>query len=41
MTRAEKKAELKELKSRLNPFELEKTIQKKLKAIERVRRALE
>jgi hypothetical protein len=37
----EKKAELKELKNRLNPFELERGIQKKLKAIERVRRALE
>lgn len=37
----EKKAELKELKNRLNPFELERAIQKKLKAIERERRALE
>jgi hypothetical protein len=36
-----KKEELKKLKTRLNPFELEVVIQKKLKAIDRVRRALE
>lgn len=38
---AETKAELKKLKNSLNPFELERAIQKKLQAIERVRRALE
>lgn len=37
----EKKAELKKLKAGLNPFALEAAIQKKLRAIERIRRALE
>lgn len=37
----EKKAQLKKLKDSLNPFALEAAIQKKLKAINRVRRALE
>lgn len=37
----EKKAEIKTLKARLNPFALEAAIQKKLRAIHRVRRALE
>jgi hypothetical protein len=36
-----KKEELKKLKARLNPFELEMAIGKKLRAIDRVRRALE
>lgn len=36
-----KKAELKELKARLNPFALEAAIEKKLRAIHQVRRALE
>jgi hypothetical protein len=36
-----KKAELKKLKAGLNPFALEAAIQKKLRAIHRVRRALE
>jgi hypothetical protein len=39
--KAEKKAELKAIKARLNPFALEAGIQKKLRAIHRVRRALE
>jgi hypothetical protein len=39
--KAEKKEELKALKARLNPFALEAAIQKKLRAIHRVRRALE
>jgi hypothetical protein len=38
---AEKKAEIKALKARLNPFALEAAIQKKLRAIHRLRRALE
>jgi hypothetical protein len=38
---AEKKAEIKTLKARLNPFALEGAIQKKLRAIHRLRRALE
>lgn len=38
---AEKKAELKKLKESLNPFALEAAIQKKLRAIDRLRRALE
>lgn len=38
---AERKLELAALKARLNPFALEATIQKKLRAIDRVRRALE
>jgi hypothetical protein len=37
----EKKIELKKLKESLNPFDLEAGIQKQLKAIERIRRALE
>jgi hypothetical protein len=36
----EKKAELRKLKERLNPFELERSIAKQLKTINRVRRAL-
>jgi hypothetical protein len=38
---AEKKAELQALKASLNPFALEAAIQKKLRVIDRVRRALE
>jgi len=38
---AEKKLELAALKARLNPFELEAAIQKKLRGIHRLRRALE
>jgi hypothetical protein len=38
---AERKAELTALKARLNPFELEVAIQKKLRRIDRMRRALE
>jgi hypothetical protein len=38
---AEKKTELKTLKARLNPFALEASIQKKLRGIDRMRRALE
>jgi hypothetical protein len=38
---AERKLELAALKARLNPFALEAAIQKKLRAIDRVRRALE
>ncbi len=36
-----KKAELRDLKARLNPFALEAAIQKKLRTIDRMRRALE
>ena len=38
---AEKKGEIKALKARLNPFALEAAIQKKLRAVHRLRRALE
>ena len=38
---AEKKEELRQLKAPLNPFALEVAIQKKLRAIHQVRRALE
>jgi hypothetical protein len=38
---AQKKAELKALKGKLNPFALEAALQKKLRAIHRLRRALE
>ena len=38
---AQKKNELRELKSRLNPFALEASIQKQLRKISEVRRALE
>jgi hypothetical protein len=38
---AEKKKELRALKQRLNPFELEANIQKQLREIQKVRRALE
>jgi hypothetical protein len=37
----QKKAEIKELKGRLNPFALEAAIQKKLRTIHRIRLALE
>jgi hypothetical protein len=36
-----KKVQLQQLKERLNPFELERQIQKQLLAINKVRRALE
>lgn len=38
---AEKKAQLQRLKESLNPFALEQTIQKQLRAIDKIRRALE
>ena len=41
LIRPEDKARLRVLKGKLNPFALEASIQKQLKAIDRVRRALE